>query len=791
VDIVETPRASGRIIFLESLLMRNDLIRWRISVTILSFMLCVGRAHAESLPLVHQIEPQPLLAQVARIADALQTIGAPLEQKQQAELSAARDETNAKKAVERIQKVLDPLCLVGVNINHESRVKIMQGPAKPVLMQQGWRPFLIKVYNEANVTAALTVTTPNAQPMQLKSANTPEPAAAITPADAANRWMEVAMFNHQPLAKTLSGLPLEYRLVEIYARDSGKREAKLVFDVGQGTQDLGFRNEANIVFDCDSAVTVSLAVLDDDKQPTTGQFIITDSFGRICPSQTRRSAPDFFFQPQIYRKNLETISLAPGEYSVTYTRGPEYRVQQRGITVPKDGPHKESFQLERWINLAALGWFSGDHHLHAAGCSHYECPTQGVDPKDIMRQLLGEDLNVGCVLTWGPCWYYQKQFFEGRVSRLSTSANLMRYDVEVSGFPSSPCGHLCLLRLKDDDYPGAKRLEEWPSWNLPILKWAKEQGAVVGFPHSGWGLMVPGTALPSYDMPPFDGIGANEYIVDVVHGACDFISAVDTPITWELSIWYHTLNCGYTTRIAGETDFPCIYDDRAGIGRSYVNLQGRPLTYDDWVYGLRDGSSYVSDGRSHLFDFQINDLPVGKKEGKGRASFLALKKGETAHIRVKAAALLQEKSDERTAAIARTTLDKKPYWHVERSRIPGTRRIPVELIVNGESVERREIEADGSINDVTFEYVPSFSSWIAVRVFAASHTNPIFIEVDGKPIRASKKSADWCMRAVDVCWNAKRNLIRAKENAAAKTAYDAARDAYRRILAESHDEPAR
>ena len=27
----------------------------------------------------------------------------------------------------------------------------------------------------------------------------------------------------------------------------------------------------------------------------------------------------------------------------------------------------------------------------------------------MMRHILGEDLNVGCVLTWGPCWYHQKQ----------------------------------------------------------------------------------------------------------------------------------------------------------------------------------------------------------------------------------------------------------------------------------------------------------------------------------------------------------------------------------------------
>ena len=95
---------------------------------------------------------------------------------------------------------------------------------------------------------------------------------------------------------------------------------------------------------------------------------------------------------------------------------------------------------------------------------------------------------------------------------------------------------------------------------------------MVGFSHSGWGLQVPAKSLPTYDMPKFDGIGANEYIVDVVHDACDFISAVDTPVVWELNIWYHTLNCGYTARISGETDFPCIYGDKVGLGRAYVKL---------------------------------------------------------------------------------------------------------------------------------------------------------------------------------------------------------------------------
>ena len=81
-------------------------------------------------------------------------------------------------------------------------------------------------------------------------------------------------------------------------------------------------------------------------------------------------------------------------------------------------------------------------------------------------------------------------------------------------------------------------------------------------------------------MPAFDGIGANEYIVDVTEpNTVDFISAGDTPDVWELSIWYHTLNVGFRTKIAGETDFPCIDDARVGEARSYVKGDG-PLSYE-------------------------------------------------------------------------------------------------------------------------------------------------------------------------------------------------------------------
>ena len=306
---------------------------------------------------------------------------------------------------------------------------------------------------------------------------------------------------------------------------------------------------------------------------------------------------------------------------------------------------------------------------------------------------------------------------------------------------------------------------------------------MVGFSHSGWGLQVPAKSLPTYDMPKFDGIGANEYIVDVVHDACDFISSVDTPAIWELNIWYHTLNCGYTCRISGETDFPCIYGDKVGLGRVYVKLpRDQPLDYDRWVEGVRDGRSYCTDGLSHLVDFTVGGLAVGEPGSEKRTSVLSAKGGSKVDISVRAAALLDEKPRE---DIRSKPLDQKPYWHVERARIGDTRKVPVELIVNGRVVDTKELVADGHIEDLKFSFTPDRSSWVAVRVFPSCHTNPVFVELDGKPIRASRKSAQWCLDAVDVCWKQKVKQTRQAEQPAAAEAYKIAREAYTRILAES------
>lgn len=746
-------------------------MKWGILALFCATALAQEHQHGAAAPL------QPLAQQVRQLEQTLEYLGQPLSAAERERINAAVANADETAAVRQLEAVLDPHVLVTVDINAESRVKVQQGAAPPELVQAGTRLFLVKVVNAGHVTAALNVESPNSGKTYLQSNGDAAPAIQLTPQQSAERWADISLYQQPPMRKRLSGLGVEYAVLAVASRDAGQRSAKISFNVGQGSQDIGFRNDAVIVFNALATRPVTIRVKDENGRPSMASLIIRDRLNRLYPNPAKRLAPDLFFQPQVYRADGETVALPDGYYTMEYTGGPEYLTRTREFSVDAKSPAEVICQLSRWIDPSKSGWYSGDHHVHAAGCSHYMNPTEGVEPRDMIRQILGEHLNIGSVLTWGPDYYYQKQFFSGHDDRLSQADRLMHYDLEVSGFPSSHAGHIVLLGLKEQDYPGTHRIEDWPTWDLPLFRWAKAQGAIVGFAHSGWGLQVTSHDLPSYEMPGFDGIGANEYIVDVTQpDSVDFISAVDTPYPWELNIWYHTLNVGFRTRISGETDFPCIYDERVGLGRSYVKTEA-PLTYSGWLNGLKAGRSYVSDGKTHLMDFRVN----GREAGTG-GSELQLAQAGHVTVTLRAAAYLPEIPNE---AIRKLPVDQKPYWDLERARIGNTREVPVEIVVNGKAAARQNLLADGTPRELRFDVALTESSWIAARTLPAAHTNPVFALVGGAPIRASRQSAQWCLDAVNQCWTQKAPRIAAGELADARKAYDHAREVYRRLITES------
>ena len=758
------------------------------------------------------IAPQPYFANVRRAVAKMAELGAPLASVDAKEIAALAKEKTAA-AVTKAEKILDRYTLARVTLGTDGIGRATPGGAKRTLVEQGWRMFLVRVENSQGKQDTFDVSSGYQTPGHMG-----DPSGAQRPAlmDTLNKaplvekmWLMSEMADTLPL----SGFTVEYRVIQLFSRDHGKHSNDFAFAAGgqkYGTATYsnaimafysGPQKRLNLDFDALPSRDVLLGVLDTDGRSCMASFVIKDEGGRIYPAQAMRLAPDMAFEPQIYRANGETVRLPDGEYTVESWRGPEY-LHGTQIVQVGNGHDRIAVKLERWIDPAKWGWYSGDTHIHAAGCAHYENPTEGVTSATMIRHVRGEALAIGDVLSWGPGWYYQKTFFTGHVESPAAtlehpelqvannvtwtprptaedSEGLLRYDIEVSGFPSSLCGHLVLLRLKEQDYPGTKLIEDWPSWTLPILKWAREQGAVGGFPHcaAGGGLAVDSKELPNYLIPSFDSIGMNEVFIDVTHGYADFISGCQVSPVSELNGWYHMLNCGFRIVFNGETDWPCFSGERPGLGRTYVRCDRHPKDdagFDAWVRGLQKGKLYCGDGRSHFLAFGINGHASGEDD-------VTLDSPGTIDVRATIAARLEP---EVTPEIKTMLAQETPCWHIERARIGKTREVSVELVVNGIAIDKTSFLADGTPQEVSFKANIAHSSWVALRILPSSHTYPVFVMVGGKPIRASKKSAQWCLACVDKLWEVKSPFMRDSERPEAAKAWDHARKTYDTVIAE-------
>ena len=111
--------------------------------------------------------------------------------------------------------------------------------------------------------------------------------------------------------------------------------------------------------------------------------------------------------------------------------------------------------------------------------------------------------------------------------------------------------------------------------------------------------------------------------------------------------------------------------------------------------------------------------------------------------------------------------------------------MPLEIIVNGVAVAKRTVVADGTLREVSVDIPIEKSSWVAARILPSSHTNPVFVIVGDKPVRASRASAEWCLAAVNQCWTQKASRIGPAEIDEARAAYESAREMYRKIIGES------
>jgi hypothetical protein len=210
------------------------MIRIVVAVSLLALVASPLRAQS-ALPLVEDADYKALQTHVKSLVNGLEKQQAPLPAETLAQLRPLLDKepNDPAAAATAIQKVLDAHCLLGVSINPESRVKVTRGPTVAELRENESKYIFVKIHNDAGVTAALTVTGPQ----------------LAAPGKASDdHWLEASVVTEAPFAAKLGGQRVEYVVVKLTAHGTGKREATFKFDVGQGTQDLGYRAEVPILF---------------------------------------------------------------------------------------------------------------------------------------------------------------------------------------------------------------------------------------------------------------------------------------------------------------------------------------------------------------------------------------------------------------------------------------------------------------------------------------------------------------------------------------------------------------
>ena len=90
-------------------------------------------ALAAPLPTVSVGDLQPFRAQVLRVMDALEVMGAPLSTGERSTIESALQGTDPALAAAKVQSVLDSHVLLGVHINPEMRVNDFQNRPTPIV----------------------------------------------------------------------------------------------------------------------------------------------------------------------------------------------------------------------------------------------------------------------------------------------------------------------------------------------------------------------------------------------------------------------------------------------------------------------------------------------------------------------------------------------------------------------------------------------------------------------------------------------------------------------------------
>lgn len=303
------------------------------------------------------------------------------------------------------------------------------------------------------------------------------------------------------------------------------------------------------------------------------------------------------------------VDVPPGVYTITIERGPEYHATRETVTVPPSGRTNE-FQIQRWINLAERGWYSGDTHVHRT-----------LD--ELPNVMLAEDLNVAF-----PLVYWVTQAFKaptagdknlgGRVPE-----GLIKVDDTHVIWPRNTEYELFTVNGKRHTLGAVFAINHKSVFELgappvgPIAAQARREGALLELDKHNWPwsmMLVPVMNVDLFEL-------SNNHVWRTAFGFRNF--GLDAPAYMKLSKigkwteadwlsygfqnYYALLNCGFRLRPTAGTANG-VHPVPLGFGRVYVHCPDG-FSYERWVEGLNAGRSFVTTGP--MLFATVNGKPPG------------------------------------------------------------------------------------------------------------------------------------------------------------------------------------
>lgn len=389
------------------------------------------------------------------------------------------------------------------------------------------------------------------------------------------------------------------------------------------------------------------------------------------------------------------------------------------VTVPASAVFTLVEKIPR-IKPEPTGWYAGDMHVHR------DCggPVDGIlQESKFIEMMEVNDLAVISVLAdMGDAEVKPSETdllkVNGKDYHLSVPGRIVHYDAEWHWDPYGTTfehkalgGHVVLLGMKE-----AHKI--WDESPYKILEYGRKQNGIVGFCHTEYlndSVQNNLNCCIPVEYPVEAALGTTDFFSEDVYGS---ISSNNGNYNADATInaYYKLLNCGIRLGLCAGTDYPCNSGEPLGTLLTYVHVD-EPFTYRKWVEGIRDGKTVVArNGHEEFIDMKVNAKYQPGDE-------IRLMKKGVVSVEVKWTSI-------------------KP--------LTGT----LELVYNGKVVASQQATAKpGEPVILTSNQEFTQSGWLCARRMNEyghqTHTAPVYVTVNKKPVRASAEDAMFFVKYID------------------------------------------